>query len=107
MRKDINEKRKFLINRLGYIRNRAKMSAWELSALLDKSIAYIAKFDNGDFEMPSEVLLNAIEICGSTPEEFFFRNLSDYSEIKEIIDLYQNLSNESKQSIKTLIKNMK
>ena len=45
-----------------------------LSLILDKSIAYIAKFDNGDFEMPSETLLKAIELCGSTPEEFFFRN---------------------------------
>ncbi len=107
MRKDINEKRKFLIDRLGYIRNRANLSGRELSLRLDKSIAYIAKFDNGDFEIPSETLLNAIEICGSTKEEFFFRNIGNYKEIKEFIDMFEKLSPESKQTLKDLMKNMK
>lgn len=107
MRKDITANRKDLINRLGYIRSRANLSARELSAQLDKSIAYIAKYDNGDFEMPSEKLLEAIEICGSTPEEFFFRDISEYAEIKEFVDMFEKLSPESKQTIKDLMKNMK
>lgn len=107
MRKDITPTRKFLIDRLGYIRSRANLSARELSGRLGYSVAYIAKFDNGDFSMPAEVLLDAIDICDSTPEEFFFRNIGDYLEVKELIDGYLKLSKESKNTIKNLIKNMK
>jgi len=107
MKKDITQKRKFLINRLGLIRNRAKLSARELSQILGFSIAYIAKFDNGDFNMPSEVLLDAIEICGSTPEEFFYEDLNNYNEHKELITMFSSLSQESKETIKDLIKKLK
>ena len=107
MKNNINENRKFLIDRLGYFRSKAKLSARELSQRLGFSIAYIAKFENGDFNMPSEVLLNAIEICGSTPEEFFFKDLNSYAEEKGILDLYKNLSVDSKQTILDLMKKLK
>ncbi len=107
MKKGTSETRRELILRLGYLRDRAKLSARMLSAQLDKSVAYIAKYENGDFDMPSESLLEAIEICGSTPEEFFFRNIHEYVEVKEVIDMYERLSAESKQTIKDLMKNMK
>lgn len=107
MKKDISQERKFLIDRVGYIRNRAKLSARELSQRLGFSIAYIAKFENGDFNMPAEVLLNVIEICNSTPEEFFSRDISNYLEYKDIIDRYKKLSNESKLAIKDLLDNLK
>ena len=55
MKKNITSKRQFLIDRLGYLRNRANLSARELSQRIDKSIAYMAKFDNGDFSIPTEV----------------------------------------------------
>ena len=45
--KNIAPERQFLINRLGYLRNRAGLSARELSGRMDKSDAYIAKFENG------------------------------------------------------------
>lgn len=107
MKKDITPNRQYLINRLGYVRNRAKLSARELSQRLGFSIAYIAKFDNGDFNIPSEVLLEAIEICRSTPEEFFHRDIVKYAEHKDLIDNYEKLSEESKNTIKDLIKKLK
>ena len=85
MKKDITQARRFLIDRLGYARNRANLSARELSQRLGYSVAYIAKFDNGDFSMPAEVLLDAINICGMTSEEFFFHDLNKYKEDKEIL----------------------
>ncbi|MBQ7307268.1 MAG: helix-turn-helix transcriptional regulator [Clostridia bacterium] len=107
MKNNITEKRQFLINRLGYLRNRANLSARELSGRIDKSFAYFAKFENGDFNIPSENLLEAIECCGSTAEEFFWEDITKFSEEKEILNLYNELSNESKQTIKELLKNMK
>lgn len=107
MKKNIAQDRKYLIYRLGYIRNRAKLSARELSLRLGYSIAYIAKFENGDFSIPAEVLLDAIKICGSTPAEFFADNITKYEETKEVIEAYENLSEESKNTIKDLIGKMK
>lgn len=76
--KKISDKRIFLIDRLSFMRNRANLSARELSQRLGKSIAYIAKFENGNFNIPAEVLFEAIEICGSTPEEFFYNDMAIY-----------------------------
>lgn len=107
MNKKVTSKRKFLIDRLGYLRSRANLSARELSQRIGKSIAYIAKFDNGDFSIPAEVLLDAIETCDSTPEEFFWENITKFKEQKELITTFENLSAESKETIKNLMKNMK
>lgn len=107
MKKNITPQRQFLINRLGYIRNRANLSARELSQRLGFSIAYIAKFDNGDFNIPSEVLLEAIEICESSAEEFFHADISKYNEHKDLLEKYELLSNESKQTILDLMKKLK
>ncbi len=107
MKKNITRERQFLINRLGYIRTRANLSARELSQRLGFSIAYIAKFENGDFSIPAEVLLNAIEICGSTPAEFFSDSISEYTDTKEVAEGYLRLSDEGKDTIKDLIKKLK
>jgi len=107
MNKTINEDRKYLIQRLGYFRNRAKLSARELSQRLGFSIAYIAKFENGDFNMPCEVLLDAIKICGTTPEEFFSTDIENFAEHKNIIENYKTLNSESKSAILRLLNNMK
>lgn len=107
MKKNITSKRQLLIDRLGYLRNRANLSARELSQRIDKSIAYMAKFDNGDFSIPTEVLLNAIETCESTPEEFFWEDIAKYKEQKELITTFEKLSDESKETIRNLMKNMK
>ena len=105
--KNITSNRKFLIERLGYLRNRANLSARELSQRIDRSIAYMAKFENGDFNIPTEVLLDAIETCGSTPEEFFWEDIAKYREQKDFLSAFDKLSDESKETIKNLMKNMK
>lgn len=107
MNKNVRPIRKFLIDRLGVIRARAGLSARELSGQIGKSKAYIAKFDNGDMALPTEVLLSAIEACGSTPEEFFFEDFANFKEAKEIFELYKNLSAENKVRVKDLMKNLK
>ena len=99
--------RQYLINRLGYLRNKANLSARELSLEIDKSFAYIAKFDNGDFSIPAEVLLDTISACNSTPEEFFWSDITKYKEQKELLLSFEQLSPESKETILNLIKNLK
>ncbi len=107
MKKDITPERKFLIERLGYFRNKAGLSARELSQRLGFSIAYIAKFENGDFNIPSEVLLDAMKICNITPSEFFSQKLEDYKRESELITNFNVLSEENKRTIETLIRTLK
>ncbi|MDE6276070.1 MAG: helix-turn-helix domain-containing protein [Clostridia bacterium] len=107
MNKSVTPARKFLIDRLGIIRARAGLSARELSGRIGKSKAYIAKFDNGDLAMPSEVLLDAIQVCGSSPEEFFFDDIASYKEAKELFEIYKVLSSENKARVVDLMKNLK
>ena len=107
MKKTITSQRRFLIDRLGFLRAMANLSARELSQRIDKSIAYMAKFDNGDFSIPAEILLEAIENCGSTLEEFFWEDITKYQEQKELIKNFERLSSESKNTIINLMQNMK
>ncbi len=89
------------------MRTRAGLSARELSGRIGKSKTYIAKLDNSDLTMPQKVLLDAIEVCGSTPEEFFFENITNYKEAKELFELYKTLSNKNKVRVKDLMRNLK
>lgn len=107
MKKDVTPNQKFLIDRLGMMRTRAGLSARELSGRIDRSKAYISKFEGGELTLPSEVLLNAIETCGSTPEEFFFEDIANYKEAKEVFELYKKLTPENKARVIDLMKNLK
>lgn len=107
MNKDITEKRKYLINRIGVFRNRANLSARELSLTIDKSPVYISKFENGDFSIPAEVLLDVIDVCGIGYEEFFSENITDYAKDKECLAEFRKLSAKSKETIINLMREMK
>ena len=107
MKKDVTPNQKFLIDRLGMMRTRAGLSARELSGRIDRSKAYISKFEGGELTLPSEVLLDAIETWGSTPEEFFFEDIANYKEAKEVFELYKKLTPENKARVIDLMKNLK
>lgn len=105
--KEITDKRKYLINRIGIFRNRANLSARELSLTIDKTPVYISKFENGDFSIPAEVLLDVIDVCGIGYEGFFSENLTDYAKDKECLDEFRKLSAKSKETIINLMREMK
>lgn len=107
MKKNISEYRKYLINRVGYARNKANLSGRTLSNMLGYSEAYIAKFENGDFSIPAEVILDIIEICGMTVEEFFFEDIANYEENKSLLNNFNKLTNESKLTILNLMKQLR
>lgn len=107
MNKNVSPDRKFLIDRLGYFRIKADFSAKELSERIGKSKSYIAKFENGDMGIPAEVLLDAIKVCGTTPEEFFYSNPQDFAENKELFEIIKSLSSENKTALLNLAKKLK
>lgn len=89
-----------IINRIGYIRVRAKLTQKALSNALGMNPSYINRLESKKDFLPSvEVLLNIIEICGSTVEEFFYYDITSYEKDKEIADRIKTLPEEVKYFI--------
>lgn len=107
MKTEINKDRQFLIDRLGYFRNKANMSARELSNRMGHSDGYIAKFEMGGINMPTEVLLDALKVLNVSPEEFFCKKPETFNETKELIEKYNQLSSQKRHFVKKLLSILK
>lgn len=86
-----------IINRIGYIRVRAKLTQKALSNAIEMNPAYINRLESKREFLPSlEVLLRIIEVCGSTPEEFFYGNIDEYKKDSEVREKIKALSEDVK-----------
>ena len=98
---DISE----LINRIGYIRNRANLSARKLSIEIGKNECYIHRLETSKSFAPTfETLMDILDVCNTTTEEFFYYDISAYKQDKEILSLLETASPEKKNAIITLLK---
>ena len=93
---------KDLIIRIKQARERANLSARELSLRLGKNDSYINKVENKEFCPPIEMLFKIIECCNTTPEEFFYRDFLTYQEDKKLINYFNKLTDKQKQAILNL-----
>ncbi|MFA5449085.1 MAG: helix-turn-helix transcriptional regulator [Clostridia bacterium] len=95
-----------IINRVRIIRNRANLSARELSLSIDKAANYISLLESQkrSFEPSLSTLLEIIYYCGSTPEEFFYGNIHQYALDKQVLDFTKTLSSYQKDAILNLYK---
>ena len=73
-----------IIERIGYIRVRAKLTQKSLSL-------GIGMKSKKDFLPSLEVLLKIIEVCRSTPEEFFYHDIAQYEKDRELAAKIDNL----------------
>ncbi len=93
-----------IINRISFARTKANLSARALSQKIDMNDGYINRLESKKDFLPSvEVLLNIINECGITPEEFFYHNSFDYEEDREIIQLLKRAKPEIKKIILELL----
>lgn len=89
-----------IISRIGYIRTRAKLTQKGLSRAIEMNDNYINRLESKKDFLPSlEVLLRIIEVCGSTPEEFFYHDISAYARDKEFSEKFQSLPSDIKEFI--------
>lgn len=75
---ELNEIKK----RITFIRKRAKLSARALSLAINKNASYVnllEKSTDNSFEPSLSSLLKIINICGSSPEEFFAKEIEGYN----------------------------
>lgn len=93
---------KDLIIRIKQARERANLSARELSLRLGKNNSYINKVENKEFCPPIDMLFKIIECCNLTPEEFFYKDFLSYQEDKALLKYFNKLTKRQKQAILNL-----
>lgn len=93
-----------IIERIGRIRTRANLSARELSMRIGKNESYINRLEyRKNFEPSVTVISDIAEACGSTLEELFYYDISQYTADKEIINLLKTCNEKKKKAIIELL----
>ena len=98
---DINE----ILHRVGYVRNKANLSARELSLRMGMSQQYVSKLESGQIVLTVEKLLQILEICDFPIERFFSKDIDGYQLNNELYELIEKLPTEKKTHLVGIIKN--
>ena len=97
--------REEIIERIGIARHNAGLSAKALSEMAGLNKGYINRLENGKDFLPSlDALLNIIDACGISEEQFFYHNINTYKQDMELINSMKDISNEKKLAIVTLLR---
>ena len=96
-----------IVLRISQSRQKAGLSARELSLLIGKNEAYISRLEskNESFEPSISALLEIISACGMTEIEFFYNNINDYQKDKHIIDLLSHAKPEIRDAVIKILEN--
>ena len=96
-----------VINRIGYFRNKVNLSMREASLQLGYNPQFMSTIENKTIELKVSTLLKFFDIVDITPQDFFYLGSSYNKEDKEVLNLYNNLSADGKQTILDLMKKLK
>ena len=82
-----------IIDRIGTARHNAGLSAKALLELAGLNKGYINRLENGRDFLPSlDALLNIIDACGISEEEFFYHDINSYKQDMELISSLKSFS---------------
>ena len=95
---------KEILTRIGYMRNKANLSAREVSQRMGMSPQYVAQLESGRIVLTVEKLLQILEICEFPIERFFSSNIADYKVDNELKSLIESLPTDKKKNIIEFIK---
>ena len=95
---------KEILARIGYVRNKANLSAREVSLRMGMSPQYVAQLESGRIVLTVEKLLQILEICAFPIERFFSANIEDYAVDNELKALIEALPLNKKKNIIEFIK---
>lgn len=96
-----------VIKRVGYFRNKANLSMRETSMQLGFNPQFMSTIENQSIELKVKTLLEFCNIVDITPQDFFYMGEQYNKEDKNVLDLYNNLSADGKQTILDLMKKLK
>ena len=100
---DYNE----IINRMGYFMNKANLSARAVSLKLDYSEQFMKRILNKSVELKVSTLLEFFDIVDITPQDFFYLGKEYNKDDKNMLDMFNSLSTDSKRTIVDLMKKLK
>jgi len=93
-----------IIARIGYFRAKAKLSQKALSMDIDMNVGYINRLESKKDFLPSmEVLLKIIAACKITEEEFFYSDIQNYKEDKQILSKLKELPVDKREALLKLL----
>lgn len=95
---------KEILTRIGYVRNKANLSAREVSQRIGMSPQYVAQLESGRIVLTVEKLLQILDVCEFPIEKFFSPNIADYDIDNELQGLIQALPSDKKKNIIEFIK---
>ncbi len=95
---------KGILSRIGYVRNKANLSAREVSLRMGMSPQYVAQLESGRIVLTVEKLFQILEICNFSVERFFSSNIDSYEVDNELIALIETLPIDKKKNIIEFIK---
>ena len=95
---------KEILSRIGYVRNKANLSAREVSLRMGMSPQYVAQLESGRIVLTVEKLLQILEICDFPIERFFASNINNYNVDQELKLLIEDLPLDKKKNIIEFIK---
>lgn len=94
-----------IISRISLLRTRANLSARALSIKIGMNEGYINRLESAkDFVPKIDALLAIIEACGSSTEEFFYYDITQYAKDKELLTLLSITPENKKNAIIELLK---
>lgn len=96
-----------IITRFGYFRNKANLSARELSTRLGYNQQFVKTIENKSIQLKVQTLLDFCDVVGITPQDFFYLGKNYNTEDKNVLELYNHLSAENKETIIELMKKLK
>lgn len=95
---------KEILSRIGYVRNKANLSAREVSQRMGMSPQYVAQLESGRIVLTVEKLLQILEICEFPIDRFFSSNIADDKIDNELKSLIESLPSDKKKNIIEFIK---
>ena len=96
-----------VIDRIGYFRTKANLSARETSFRLGYSEQFIKRIENKTVELKVKTLLDFCDIVDITIQDFFYLGKQYNKDDKNVLELYNGLSAENKQIVIDLMKKLK
>lgn len=92
---------------MGYFRTMANLSMREASLQLGYNPQFISTIESKTIELKVKTLLDFCELVGITPQDFFYMGKNFNQEDKNILNLFNHLTDENKQLIIELMKRLK
>ncbi len=96
-----------IIRRVGFFRTQANLSLRETSSRLGYNPQFMSTIENKSIELKVKTLLDFCDVVGITIQDFFYLGEQYNKEDKNVLEMYNDLSPDSKQTIIDLMKKLK